>query len=155
MEKTQLPIVLRALAHYLAFGTIASSVWGIPAVILGVVTQQWLLCVVGAIILGGMVLWLQEQRQTSISIEVEQITLCTGRSTQSFPYAGNNLLLRRSWTVTRDRAGTLGRGLADVAIQLRQDRRPLVTVRSAWGKGPEFERALTFLETLPIPKQYI
>lgn len=151
----KLPIALRMPEEKLALVLLIAGFIGLVILLLGAAAGMWIFCAAGAAVLVLTALWAFGQRRTEIVVQTDRITVRTPWSEQDYPYEGKNLLLRRSWAVTNRRLGTFGMGLADVAIQLRQGSRPVVTIPVSWRGSRGFGEAMTFLESLPIQKRYL
>ena len=130
-----------------------SSFFALVWMLLSGVMGAWALCAAGGVLLAGGVGWFWYQGRWAVLLEAEHMVVCTPFSRRSYPYAGKNLLLRRSWAASARRAS--GFGLVGTAIQLRDGRRAEVTIPISWRDAEGFSQAMEFLERLPIPKQYL
>ena len=148
-------VVLRVSPERLATGLLCSGFFGLVLLVLGAAGGGIVLCGAGAAVLAAGLLWGLYRRGEAIVFEADRVVVQTLFSRESYPYAGMNFLLRRSWTVTFGRGWTVGGGLAGVAIQLRRGKRAEVTVPASRFEGQAVREAIRFLSKLPNPKRYL
>ena len=87
-----------------------------------------------------------------IRFEKQEAIEQTAFTSYHYSYEGAEVLLRRSWTTAM---GIRPGGLSRTAISLRRKGKVLLTVPVGWGPPEELDRAVRFLERLPIPKHYL
>lgn len=149
----ELPIRLAVPAASRVLSMLLTGFFALVWMLLSGAMGAWLPCAAGGAVLAGGVGWFWYQGRCAVILEAEQMVVLTPFSRRRFPYAGKNLLLRRSWTGSARRAS--GFGLAGTAIQLRDGKRVEVAIPISWRGAEGFQQAMDFLESLPISKRYL
>ncbi len=147
------PIELRPPEAVLVLPAMFLSFFSLLALVLGAAAGLPLPAAAGALALAGSLLLFQYQKRCVITLKEDRLIVSVPFSRTVCLYADADLLLlrrsrsRRRWTA--------GLGLQDVAARLQKGNRVLAVIPASWREARNFEAAMSFLESLPLPKKYL
>ena len=147
-------VVVRVSAERLAATALIAGFAGVVLLVMGLAAGWWPMCAAGAVVLLLGAAWCVYYRRCGFDFYGDRVDVLTPFSRETHPYQDLNFLLRRSWTVTFRRGGA-ATGLAGTAIQLRRDKKPVVTVYASQWNPKQLRSAIALLERLPNPTQYL
>lgn len=152
MMKREKPIVLRPSAEGLMLRLLLPGFFLVVVLAAAVVLARLGLCLLTLCLLAMLILHYILSGRHEIRFEKQEAIEQTAFTSYHYSYEGAEVLLRRSWTTAMGRCAG---GLSRTAISLRRKGKVLLTVPVGWGPPEELDRAVRFLECLPIPKHYL
>ena len=150
---TELPIVLRPRIEGRALGGAFGGFFGLVLLVPGLALAAPAACLAAVGVLAATALGVFCASRHEIVFEAETVVERTAFSSRSYPYDGMNALIRRAWTATAYKFGRSG--LGGIGLSLRYGGRPAVVIPASWRGADGFDAAVRWVESLPIPRDYL
>ncbi len=149
------PLVLRPPEAGLVLPSMSAGFLSLVLLVLGAAAASLPLCLAGVLLLLLALGAYLYRRGCRLELDPESVTEVTPFSRRRTCWTEGDLLVIRRSRSRRFRILDGGNGLADTAARLQKGSRILFTIPLSWQESRGFPRALSLLESLPLPKKYI